>query len=135
MLAAEGEDVAVSALVFSAEYDVSTALSWVENCDFASVLTASKSDLTVVIWVCSDVRAPDEVRLMFFRSSIEPLRVSTEPHTAGLSLPPHPTSEAPSRRDTRMSARRAFMDRPQRLGGVPSAERHLAPGPHPAVAA
>src|SRR4051794_36781039 len=39
--AADGDDDAVAALVASAEYAVSTAVSWVENCDFASVRTAS----------------------------------------------------------------------------------------------
>src|SRR4051812_4847781 len=42
---------------------------------------------------------------MSLRSVIEPLRESTELHTAGLSLPPQATSEAPRSRDATVRER------------------------------
>src|SRR5580765_137061 len=115
--------LAASALDLSAVYAVSTAWICGPNCDFASLLTASKSLLTVVSPVSSELTAPEDVRLMFVRSLIEPLRVSTELHTAGLLLPPQPTSEAPRSRDANVSARGAFMSAtllPTGLGARPA---------------
>src|SRR3954452_22502382 len=85
---------------------------------------------------CSELTAPDEVSLMSVRSVIDPLSVSTESQTAGLSLPPHPTREAPRRSDTTASTNRVFMCAtlardPHHLDGH---VRGLAVQSHPEVA-